>query len=96
MQNLDHYIGLRDKRRFFAENGQKSAKTVIITSVTGRPASLDQTFFPWEAERIRTNSKTFLWTMSNNLRPHILDKRRFKMSRTGLPDFSWYNRPNGN
>jgi hypothetical protein len=32
MQNLDHNIGFREKRQFFAENWEKSQKIVIITS----------------------------------------------------------------
>jgi hypothetical protein len=35
MQNLDHNIGFREKRHFFAENWRKSQKIVIITSTPG-------------------------------------------------------------
>jgi hypothetical protein len=39
---IDHNIGFWEKRHFFAENGQKSRKIVIITSTPGsaRPPSV--------------------------------------------------------
>jgi hypothetical protein len=33
LQNVDHDIGFREKRLFFAENWQKSQKIVIITPI---------------------------------------------------------------
>jgi phosphotransferase system IIA component len=43
LKQLDHNIGFREKRQFFAENWEKSQKIVIIISTPGRRHELQKT-----------------------------------------------------